>query len=186
MQTGNPGDLQPTFEECARLLLDPSVITRRTSLPQIWDLSVSATDWVEGMIDHNDLAVPSRAIEIARKFTVHVRRSGEGREDVLIQRARLHYYQCSLECRGKNPKMGARSISFALGLLRPRQRRNPNDIPLALLTAAALHRGQGLADFPETRWDEGCVNHLNRLLKQLTGMTDELTPDQRRQLASIK
>jgi len=186
LRSQGTADLRPLFKEAADLMLGSSFVTRRTSLPLIWELSVTATGWAGGLLDHPDPAVPADAVRLAQRFTVHVRRKGDTRECVLFQGARIHLYQSRLACRAQNRKAAVRPISMALGLLRPRQLAQPDQIPLALLTAAALHQAKSLADFPETRWDENCAIHLDRLLEQLAEEMEELTPDQRLELASLK
>ena len=66
-------------------------------------------------MDHPDATVPKAAIVLAQKFTVHLRRSGDGRDEVLIQRARIYLYQSRLACRLQDREEAVRPIAFALG-----------------------------------------------------------------------
>lgn len=183
---GPDTDLRSLFEEAEDLLIDTSSATKRTSLPLIWDLSQTVTDWAGSVMDHPDATVPNAAVILAQKFTVHLRRNGYSRDEVLIQRARISLYQSRLACRSQKRQAGARSIALALGLLLPRQTRDPDEISLALLTASALHQARGLADLPETKWDQDCVRHLENLRRQLAEKADLLTPEQQRELASLQ
>jgi hypothetical protein len=184
---GGPGtDLQPLFEEAASLLISSASSTKRSSLPVVWEISRTVTDWAGSVMNHPDSAVPKAAIALAQKFTVHLRRRGEASDEILIQRAQIYFYQSLLASRLQERQAAVRPISFALGLLRERQIRDPDRIPLALLTAAALHQARSLADLPDSKWNEDCARHLDSLLKQLADKAHELTPEQQQELASLK
>ncbi|MES2924424.1 MAG: serine/threonine-protein kinase [Verrucomicrobiota bacterium] len=186
LHDGSGADLQPLFEEAAKLLIDTPSGTARSSFPVVWEISGSVTDWAGSLLDHPDFAVPNSALNLAQKFTVQLLRRGQGRDEVQIQKARIYFYQSRLVCRFKGRGAAARPISFAVALLRPRQLRDPEHLPLALLTAAALHHARGLADLPGTKWDEDCARHLESLLKELTDKADGLTPEQQHELAALK
>ena len=182
-----PGtDLRPLFEEAANLLIDTPSGVRRSSLPLVWEISGTITDWAGSLLDHPDFTVPNSALNLAQKFIVHLRRNGDGRDEVLIQRGRIFLYQSRLACRFKGRQAGVRPINFALGLLRDRQWNEPEQISLALLTAAALQQARSLADLPGIKWNEDCAQHLETILKQLEDKADGLTPEQQRELASLR
>ncbi len=182
-----PGtDLQPLFEEATDLLINTRPERPRSSLPLVWSISGTATEWAGTLLDHPDFRVPDAALMIAHRFTVHLRRSGDERDEVIIQRGRLYLYQSRLACRHENRRGAIRPINLALGLLRPRQLGDPDKISLALLTAAGLHHGRSLADLPGSEWTGECDQHLESLLQKLSDIADKLTPEQQRQLASFR
>ncbi len=186
LHSGPRTDLRGFFDELAHLLIDMPAGTRDLSLPVVWEISRSATIWAGGLLDHPDAAIPNHALNLAQRFTLHLRRSGDGRDEVLIQRARIHFYQSRLACRSGDRRAGARQIARALGVLRPRQVRDPQPTSLALLTVAALHHARSLADLPETKWSHECALHLDQILAQLADKAVGLTPDERRELASFQ
>ncbi len=179
-------DVKPLFEEAAKLLIDTPSGASDASLSVVWEISRTVTAWAATLLDHPDFTVPNSALNYAQKFTVHLRRNGYGRDDVIIQRGRIFLYQSRLACRFKGRQAGVRPINFALGLLRDRQANEPDRLSLALLTAATLHHARSLADLPETRWDEDSARQLEELVKQLTETADTLSPEQQRELASLK
>jgi len=179
-------DLRPIFEEVAVLLVDTPSGARRSSLPVVWEISVTATEWAGSLQDHPDLAVVNAALNLAQKFTVHLRRRGHGNDEVIIQRSRIYLYQSRLDCRSQDRRSAARAIAFALAQLRHRQVREPEDCSLALLTAVALHHASSLADMSDVKWDDDCARHLDSLRKQLADKAAGLTPEQQRELASLK
>lgn len=186
MRAGPGADIQKLLDEAAELLIDIPSGVRLSTLPLVWEISGTATDWAGTMQNHPDFTVSNAALSLAQKFTVHLRHSGDGRDAVLIQRARIHLYQSRLACRFQGRQAGARPVSFAVGLLRPRQLRDPDRIPLALLTAAALHQAQSLADIPATKWNEEWARHFEDLLTHLSKVAEKLTPEQRRELATLR
>ena len=183
---GGPGtDLHELFDEAADLLIDTPVGARDSTLSLVLEFSRTATDWAEALLDHPDISAANAAIVLAQRFTVHLRRKGLGNDEVLIQRARIYFYQSRLDCRTQRRQTAVRPITFALSLLRPRQVREPEQIPLALLTAAALQHARSLADLSATKWDADCAQHLESILKQLAEKTDAMTPQQKREFASL-
>ncbi len=185
LESGQSADVRPLLQEAADLLLAQAWLTKRTGLPQIWDLAVTATDWTAGLMDDPDPAVPTAALTLARRFNLHIRRNWNGREDALIQRARIYLYQSRLACRASPTNSAARTIAFALALLRPLQEREPGKLSLALLTAAALHHARTIADLPATHWTSDHAEHLARLLAELAGKSAKLTPAQRLELSVL-
>jgi hypothetical protein len=184
---GGPGaDLVPLFEEVARLLIDKPATTRRSSLPLVEDISTTATRWAGALQDHSDPAVPQASIALASKFNLHLRRNGIGHEELLLEMARIFLYKSRLASRFGDRQKGARPIFLALGVMSPLQLREPERIPLALLTAAVIHQARSLADFPETRWREEYAAQLVEILQQLEAKADQLTPEQQRELASFR
>lgn len=181
----NP-DLAPVFEEAGDLLMGNSACSKASSLPLLREISKTASDWAGAVHDHEDAAVAEEALALARKFTVYVRRNGAGEEDVLIQRARIFLYESRIACRTRTRGEAARAISFALGLLCPRQLGEPDRIPLALLTAAALHQARSLADIPDARWREEYTAHFEKLVRQLEANRDQLGPEEKRELARLQ
>jgi hypothetical protein len=72
-------------------------------------------------------------------------------------------------------------------LLRSLQLSAPNQLSLALLTATALHHARTLAGSSGTEWSEEIYGaHLDRLLKQLTERSAELTLEQQQELSLLK
>lgn len=186
MHSGDDTDLSGIFQEAADLLIDPTASANRSTLSLIWEISVPATEWTGKMIHHPEIAVPEKALLAAQKLTTYLRRCDILRDDVLVQQARIHLYQSLLSCRAGDRATAARPICLALMLLRPRQVQNPDSLPLALVTATALHQARSLAEFPDTRWGEKQASHLDRLLTQLLEKADELTPAQQQELATLK
>jgi hypothetical protein len=66
------------------------------------------------------------------------------------------------------------------------QLQEPDDVPLALLTATALRQARILADRPETQWREEYATELDEILRQLEAKADRLSPEQQRELASLR
>jgi hypothetical protein len=186
LNDGSPEELRVLFDEAANLLIDTPSGSKRPSLPLAWKISVSATDWAATLQDHPDPAVALSALVIAQNLTSHIRRCGDMRDEVMLQRARIYLYQSRLNCRSQDPQSGGRNVARAIGILRRRALREPDNTPLALLTAATLHQARALADVPETGWIEAYGRHLDDLLIQLGEKAEELTPDQLRELASFK
>lgn len=186
MNESPPAELGTLFDEMASLLIDTPSESKRTSLPLTWKVAVSATDWATGLRDHPDPAVVSSALTIAQNLTAQVRRCGDMRDEVLLQRARIYLHQSRLNCRLQDRQAGGRNIARAIGLVRRRALREPDNTPLAVLTAATLHHARTLADVPETGWTEACGHHLEDLLIQLAKRTGDLAPEQLRELDFFK
>ncbi len=186
LHAGPGTDLQALFAEINDLLIDRPSGTSGSSIPLVWEISGTATDWAESVLDHPDSTVAKAALDFARKFTVYLRRKGQGRDEVLIQRGRIFLYESRLASQHNGKQAAVRPINLALGLLRPRQVRDPVRISVALLTAAALHQARSLAGLQGSRWDGECAHHLELLLHDLAEKADELTPEQLRELASLK
>jgi hypothetical protein len=105
----------------------------------------------------------------------------------MIQRARLFLCESQFACRVQDREKAAHAAYRAVRLLRSRQLDDPNRLSLALLTAAALHQARSLAAIPAADWREQEHGpHLERLLKQLSERSAELTPEQRRELSSLQ
>ena len=186
LHAGSVTDLRPLFQETAQLLIDTPTSTRGASLHVVWEISGTLTDWAGSLLDHPDFTLPNNALILAQKFTAHLSRKGVGRDEVMVQRARIYLYQSRLANRHQSRQAAVRPITFATGLLRPRQVRDPDCVPLAMLTAAALHQARSLAELPGSRWDEESAQHLENLLAHLTDQAGDLSPEQRRELASLK
>jgi hypothetical protein len=186
MNESPPAELGTLFDEVASLLIDTPSESKRTSLPLTWKVSVSATDWATSLRDHPDPAVVSAALTIAQNLTAHVRRCGDMRDEVLLQRARIYLHQSRLNCRLQDRQSGGRNIARAIGLVRRRALREPDNTPLAVLTAATLHQARTLADVPETGWTEAYGHHLQDLLIQVAKKTGKLTPEELRELDFFK
>ena len=186
LNDGSGTDLRPIFDEAADLLIRADSGPRRSVLPLVWSISRTATDWAGKLLDHPDLKVATSALILAQRFTVHLRRSGDERQEVMVQRAQIYLYQSRLACRSDDRDKAIRSSNLALSILRPRQQSDPDKDSLALLTAEALHHGRKLADQPESWWTDECDQHLDSLLTQLTNQADMLTPEQRQVLASLR
>ncbi|MES2657097.1 MAG: serine/threonine-protein kinase [Verrucomicrobiota bacterium] len=174
------------LKEACRLLIDTPAATKRGSFPLVWEIACTATDWAEAVLDHPDSSFPNSALLISQELVGHLRRSGDGRGEVLIQTARIYLYQSRFASQHQSRQAGVRPIYRALALLRPRQIREPDRVGIALLTAAALHHARTLADFPDVGWTGDHEQHLQSLIRHLTDKADELTPDQQRTLASLK
>ena len=126
------------------------------------------------------------SLDLANKFTVHLRRSGIGHDELLTQLGRLFVYKSRLACRFDERHKAGRPIYLALVLLRPLQLQEPDEVPLALLTATALRQARSLADRPETQWKEEYAAGLDEILRQLEAKADHLSPEQQRELASLR
>ncbi len=186
LHAGPGEDPAPFFEEVERLLIGKASALRRSSLPLVWEISKTATEWAGETQDHPDAAVARTSLDLAFKFTVHLRRSGVGHDELRTQLGRLFLYKSRLASRCDERHKAGRPIYLALGLLRPLQLQEPDRIPLALLTAAALQQARGLADLPETQWKEECALQLEGLLQQIEAKAGQLTPEQQRELASLR
>lgn len=184
---GEPAqDPAPHFQEAARLLIGKRSEFKRSALPLVWDISKTATRWAGESLDHPDANVARTSLDLANKFTVHLRRSGIGHDELLTQLGRLFVYKSRLACRFDERQKAGRPIYLALVLLRPLQLQEPDDVPLALLTATALREARILADRPETQWREEYATELDEILRQLEAKADRLSPEQQRELASLR
>ncbi len=183
---GRCHELAPLLDEAARLLIGKPSVSSRSALPLVWEISKTATRWAGESQGHPDAAVARTSLDLAFKFTVHLRRCGVGHDELVTQLGQLFVYKSRLAGRcGERPKAG-RPVYLALVLLRPLQRREPDRIPLALLTATALRQARSLADLPETQWSEEYSVQLDEILRKLEAQADRLTPDQQRELASLR
>jgi hypothetical protein len=179
-------DPGPPLEEAARLLIGKRSESKRSALGLVWDVSRTATRWAGEVQQHPDTALADHALDLAFKFTVHLRRSGIGHDDLVTQLGQLFVYKSRLACRRGERHKAGRPIYLALGLLRPLQLREPDRVPLALLTAATLVQARSLADLPETQWREEDAADLEGIFRQLDEKPEELTPDQRQELDSLR
>ncbi|MCP5531946.1 MAG: serine/threonine protein kinase [Akkermansiaceae bacterium] len=174
------------FEEAARLLLDHPPDPRSPSIPVLWQISVTATEWARSLEYGEDSALRKTAIDVATRFTTHLRRSGDGRDVVVIQRARLHLSKSRLLLASGDRDAAARQTAFAIELLGPRQARDPENVQLALLTATAFHQARRLADRAEIDWNEKTANRLDRLMEKLADQAASLTARERQDLAKLR
>jgi serine/threonine protein kinase len=186
LHDGSSTDLLPIFDEAADLLIRADSGRRRSVLPLVWSISRTATEWAGTLLDHPDLKVSTSALILAQRFTVHLRRSGDERQEVMIQRGQIYLYQSRLAYRKNELDKAIRSSNLALSTLRPRQLSDPDKDSLALLTAEALHHGKSLANLPISKWTSECDQHLESLLTQLSSQAEQLAPAQRRLLASLR
>lgn len=185
LHEGKESDLRPLFKEAADLLIRVDSASGRSSLPLVWSISRTATEWAGTLLDHPDPEIPKSALMLAQRFTIHLRRSGDERQDVMIQRGQIYLYQSRLACRVNDRENAVRPCNLAMAMLRPRQLSDPECDSLALLTAETLHLGRSLANLPESKWNDECSQHLDSLLSRLSEEADQLSPNQRQTLASI-
>jgi hypothetical protein len=117
----------------------------------------------------------------------YVRSNGGATGGIMIQRGRMFIDESRLACRLQDREKAARAAHRAVRMLRSEQLSDPNRLSLALLTAAALHQARALAEIPAADWrEQEYGTHLERLLKQLSDRSAELTPEQRRELSSLQ
>jgi hypothetical protein len=185
LREGNGSDLRPLFKEAADLLIRVDSVSGRSSLPLVWSISRTATEWAGSLLDHPDPRVPNSALMLAQRFTTHLRRSGDERQDVMIQRGQIYLYQSRLACRLNDRSNAIRPCNLAMAILRPRQLSDPDNDSLALLTAETLHLGRGFAGQPESKWTDECAHHLDSILARLAKEADQLTPCQQRTLVLL-
>lgn len=184
----DPGaDLRQLFREAATLWIGESSRGRLFSFVTIRSFCRTATIWVEGTINHPDPEVSKAALGIADKLVSYVRENGGATDEISILRARLFLYQSRFACRVQDRDEAAHTVSRAVRMLRPRQGADPHRLSLALLTAAALHQARALRESPMSDWNEAEDGaRLERLLKQLTERSAELTPEQRQDLSLLQ
>lgn len=186
LHQGQGESLRRLFEEGDALLIGEGSIVRLSSFPLVRAFSITATAWAGTLLDHPDAEMAKASLTVARRLTTFLQANGAGSEEMMIQRARLFLYESRLAGRSGRLGEGARAVARAVRILRPRQLREPDRLTLALLTAAALRQARGLADFPDAEWNEAHHGpHLDRLFQQLSARSDELTPEQRRELSSL-
>ena len=183
---GRSKEVLPLCEEAADLLWGEKSTILLSSFHLIREFSDFTTDWVESLADHPDTDFSRSALNIGRKINIRLRYNGGGTDDVICHRARLLLFESRLICRIEGRPAATRQANRAAQLLRPLQLRAPEDLSLALITAATLHHARSLAEFPETGWNERWNKQLERLRAQITQRSAELNPEQRRQWTSIR
>jgi hypothetical protein len=105
----------------------------------------------------------------------------------MVLRARLFLLESQFACRIEDRDKAARAVYRAVRMLRSAQLDDPDSLPLALLTAQALHQARSLAGIPAAGWREQEYGpHLQHLLKRLSDRAAELTEEQRRELSVLK
>lgn len=186
LHEGKWQELQPLLDEAAGLVAGEDSPVRLSSLSLVREISITVTAWTGAVLDLPDGTMAYAASALGQELTNHLRNNGESGREVMVQRARLQYYRSRLDHRFKGQAQAVRNAAQAIWLLCPRQERDPDSLPLALLTAEALHHARGLAAFPETEWNEKREQHLNLLLKQLSKRSNELTPEQLEALSMLK
>jgi hypothetical protein len=187
LHAGPLDELRALVEEGAGLLIGDGSSVRLSSIPLVRDFCATATAWTGAVIDHPDPEVSQAALGFAVQFYTCLRNNRAATDDIMLLRARLYLYESQLACRFNRREQGARPASRAVWQLRSRQLHDPDRLSLALLTAAALHQARSLKEFPYANWNEQEYGaHLDRLLKQLSERSAELTPEQRRELSLLQ
>lgn len=186
LHDGSGGGFSGFLEEASDLLIEFRSDFQSSALPLVWEISVTATDWAVAQQEQADPALRKYALTLATRFTAYLRRSGDARDEVLIQRARLYFLNSRQSSLSGSRDAAARQVNLALELLRPMQRQDPENSSLALLTAAALHHLRTLADQPEARWGKKSAAHLELLLKQLAARTDSFTAEEKREFDTLR
>jgi hypothetical protein len=187
LHAGPTDGIQALLGEGATLLTGEGSRLRLSSYPLVREYCATATAWAGAVVDHPDTAVGKAARELAAGLITYLRNNGGATNDIILLRARLFLYESRLECRSHNREMAARAAARALRLVLSRQKRDPDRLSLALLTAAALHQVRSLAEFPDAGWNEKSHGPLlDALLKQLSERSAELTPEQLRELSALR
>lgn len=187
LEQGSAGDLRPLFEEATGLLIGEGSRVRLFSFAFIREFCATATDWSGLLLDHPDAGLSPAALNLAVRVNSYVRDNGGATEEIVHQRARLFLHESHLACRLESREKGAHPANRALALLRSRQLRDPDRLSLALLTAQALHQVRSLAEFRAAGWKEPIHSeHLARLIQQVSDHSDQLTPEQQRELAALR
>jgi hypothetical protein len=186
LAAGDGENLRANFAEAAELLLAPPDNAERVAFSQVREISATATAWAETTLRGPDSELAADAVELAQRFTGYVQKYGIQRDDLVFQRARIQLFRSELAVRTGDRREAAGLAASAFALLRRRQAEQPNRISLALLTVAAMHQARSLAEFREARWSDGASDRLNRLLDQLEEKAEELTAEQRRELAKFR
>lgn len=187
LEAGALADLQPIVEEGAMLLISGKTGVLQAEIPLVRSYCVTATTWARAAKDHPDIAVFQAALQLASRFVEHISGVRDAGGQPAFQRAKLQLCESHLAIRLGTPRDGATPAAKAVATLRARLRKEPDRLSLVLQTAAALHQAGKFAEFPETGWsehDQGAL--LTRLLKQLSDRSAELTPEQRKELDSIR
>jgi tetratricopeptide (TPR) repeat protein len=189
LHAGPLDEMRALMAEGAELLIGRTSPVRLSSFPLVRDYFATATAWAGALQEHPDAnaEVADAALDLAQRFVTCLRSNGGATGDVMLLRARLFLHESQLACRFHGRGKAARPAARALRLLRPLQVQDPDRLHLALLTAVALHQVRGLAEFPHADWsEEDHGAHLNRLMKQLSDRSAELTPEQRREFLSLQ
>jgi len=180
-------EVVPLFEEGDKLLIDEESSVRFSSFPLVREFSINATAWAGSILDHPDVDLTETALTLARRFTTHLIGNKYGSDEMMIQRSRLFLYESCLADNRKDRERAALSAARAVRLLISRQRNAPDQLPLALLTVAALQKTRSLSDHPKAEWKEkyhGAL--LQRLLQQIEEHSKEITPEQWRDYESLR
>jgi hypothetical protein len=176
-------ELGPLFTEAAEILFPLSQAGSTYANRRVRDLSILATEWARMVLEHPEFELPERALRIASDFTARGRRSGNRSDQFTIQRGRLFLYRSRLYCRFQDRAGAVRPASRAVSLLVPVHRRDPENLSLALLAAAALQQARSLADLPQSGWNAQQAHDLEMILDELEEKEGELTHEQRVELA---
>lgn len=186
LHDGSGGEFSGFLEEASDLLIEHPADFQSSALPLVWEISVTATDWAVSQQEQADPTLRKYALALATRFTAYLRRSGDVRDEVLIQRARLYLLNSRQSFLSGRRDAAARQVNLALELLRPLQVQEPENTSLTLLTAAALHHLRSLADQPDVRWGKKSAAHLELLLEQLAARSDSFTPEQHREFDKLR
>jgi tetratricopeptide (TPR) repeat protein len=187
LENGKLSDLQPIFEEGARLLIDGRTGVLEAEFPVVRRYAVTTTAWARAAQDHPDIAVSQAALRLASRFVEHIFGIRAAGGQPAFQRAQLQLCESQLAIRLGTPREGAAPAAKAVAMLRTRLQREPDRLSLVLQTAAALQQARKFAEFPEAGWseqDQGAL--LARLLQQLAARSAELSPEQRQTWDSLR
>lgn len=186
LQENPGGDFRELIGEGAELLIGEDSRIRLSSYQLIREYAATTTLWTKGTMKHSDSAVAEAALQTAARLISYLRANGGATDEMLFMRARLFLYQSHLACRSNDREKAAYAVSRALRLLLSRQENEPDRISLALVTAMALHQARALAEF-ESGWNpQPHGARLERLLKQLTERSAELSEEQRQELSALR
>jgi tRNA A-37 threonylcarbamoyl transferase component Bud32 len=187
LHSGRGKELLPVFNEAAGILIGDDSRIRLSSFPLVRELAITATDWAGAVVEDTDTSIPSAAVDIAQRSIHHLRINGSGTEEIIVLRSSLYLLESRLACRLDEGSKAANLNSRAFRMLSSRQTQDAENLTLALLTARALHQARSLKGHTHSIWDD--ENHapfLDRLLKQLTGRSAELSPEHQRDLAALR
>jgi hypothetical protein len=189
LHAGHGDALPAIFGEATTLLTARSSPIRLSSFPLIQNYFTTATEWTGSLVNDPDADAASAeaALYLARQFVNCLRSNGGATGDVMRVRAQLYLHESRLICRFHGRENAARPAARAVRQLRALQQQDPARLHLALLTAVALHRVRDLAEFPHAEWDEEDDGaYLDRLIKQISKRSAELTPEQQLEFQSIR
>jgi hypothetical protein len=188
LHAGPGEDVRSLIEEGAKLLIGNASRVRLSSLPLIQDYFATATAWTGAILENpdTDAELAKSAAHLAYRFVACLRSNGRGTGEVMLLRVRLFLHESRLACRFRGREKGARPAARAVRLLRSLELDQTDRLDLALLNAVALHQLRELAEFPDAEWNEEDHGaHLERLLKQISDRSDELTPEQHEEFSAL-